>query len=601
MHAKKNLTRVWDLLTGDERRQAVLVFLVMILAAAFQAVGVGSIHPFLNVVTNPSAALDVPVLGTLLQAAGWTSDRALIMATGVGVFLLVVVGNALLTFSTWMQLRFRWGVTHSLSARLLRSYVSRDYEFYLRRNTSNLTRNIVDETNKINVNIINPILRMVSQGAIALALGGVLLLVNPWVTLFVFLFVGGAYGLAYLFIRKRLRSLGEGYSSSNEARFQILQEVFGGIKSLKLADRESDLVDDFESSSEVYVRKLAAKSVLQASPKYVIEAIAFGSILIILLSLVVTGNSISSIVPLVGLFAFAGYRMMPAFREILAAASAFQFFDDLLTEIRDDLSEGTEIDEGAVDPLPVESSIHLSDVSYTYPGSSDPTLEGIDMTLGKGEMVALVGPTGAGKTTLADILLGLLEPSEGQLEVDGRPLDGTDVRRYQRQLGYVPQTIFLTDDTIRRNIAFGLPKERIDDEAVREATKIAQIHEFIETELEDGYETVVGEDGIRLSGGQRQRIGIARALYADPEILVFDEATSDVDGVTQAKITEAVHDLHGEKTLIIIAHRLSTLRDADRIHLLREGKLVNSGTYSELQQDNERFRAMAEGTVLEEA
>lgn len=574
----------------------------MVLAAGFQAVGVGSIHPFLQVVTDPSRALELPIISTVAQTLGWTSPQNLVLLTGLSVLLVIVLGNAILTVSTWAQLRFRWGITHSLAARLLQSYLSRDYEFYLVRNSSSLTKNIVDETNRLNVHIINPILRVVSNGSIALSITVVLLIMDPKATVFILTFVGGLYGLAYFLIRSRVRALGEEYEETNEARFQTLQQVFGGIKSLKLEGRAQNLADTYEDSSRRYTRNLARKKVLEQSPRYIIEAIALGGLLGILLWFFVSGRPMESIIPLVGLFTFAGYRMMPAFRGLLGAFSSFQFFDDLLRDIETDLSQAREVTSMEdVEPLPVEESIELEDVSYTYPNAPEPTLTDIDLTVETSKMTALVGPTGAGKTTLADILLGLLRPTDGELRVDGNEVTDDDVCRYQKQVGYVPQSIFLSDDTVERNIALGLPDDDIDGDAVRRAAKTAQIHRFIVEELPEGYETVVGEDGVRLSGGQRQRIGIARALYTDPSVLILDEATSDVDGVTQAKITEAIRGLHGSKTLIVIAHRLSTLKDADRIYMIQDGQIRDFGTFDELQERDERFRAMATGELIEPA
>ncbi len=334
--------------------------------------------------------------------------------------------------------------------------------------------------------------------------------------------------------------------------------------------------------------------------KNVLEGIGFGGIIVFVLILFVTREDARQVIPLATLFAFAGYRIMPAIQEIFASFSGIQFHEAVLNRIHKDITApgpaerpASFSDQALPEPLPFKNQIELKSISYIYPNSGEPVLSSINLSIKRNTAVGFVGPTGAGKTTLVDIILGLLLPQAGQMLIDGVPIDENNRLKWQRNLGYVPQFIYLSDDTVARNIAFGRSDQDIDQEALIKAARIANIHDFIINELPAGYDTLVGEQGIRLSGGQRQRIGIARALYHDPEVLVFDKATSALDGVTEETVLAAMESATRLKTLIIIAHRLSTVEPCDMVYLIDRGRIVDKGTYNELIEKNEQFRSMA--------
>lgn len=598
---KKDLKKLYDLLTPGQRKQVVGVLVAMVLAAALQAASVGALYPFLNAVTDPST-IESGWMKSIYELSGSPGFHQFLAILGLGVLGLLVLANAARSLAHWARIRFQWGVNHSVSMRLLKSYLGRDYAYFLNHNTAELNRNILAEASRITNSVLGPVLAMTSNVSIALAMVGLLVVVDPIATLLVLGITGGGYGLIYLFLRRKLQALGSAYSDANQERYKITAEAFGGIKDVKVLGREGHFVNEFGPASRTFTKTLGKKSVFATLPRYLIEALAMGSMLSVLILLLLTGQPVSLIVPIMGTFVFAGYRTMPAFRDILSASTSFRFTEDIFESVEEAL-DAPRIHEGVLDgtpkdQLPFKESIKLEDVTYRYPGASQAALENITLEIPKNNAVAFVGKTGAGKTTINDLILGLLLPTEGKILVDGEPIDEENVLRWRANLGYVPQDIYMADTSVRRNIAYGLSQEEIDDEAVERAAKVAHIHEFIVNELPDDYDTIIGEEGVRLSGGQRQRLGIARALYHDPPVLVLDEATSDIDGETEANITNAIQELQGDKTLITVAHRLKTIQHCDTVFVIEDGEIVGAGTYEELMAENDHFRRLTGSTVV---
>jgi ATP-binding cassette, subfamily B, bacterial PglK len=337
--------------------------------------------------------------------------------------------------------------------------------------------------------------------------------------------------------------------------------------------------------------------VIAQLPRYALEAIAFGGMLLVILYLMAKSGSFASALPIIALYAFAGYRLMPTLQQIYQAFTQLRFAGPALEALHKDLSslQAADVQHGHLSPLPLTQAITLNQVSYRYPHAPQPALKGIDLTIPAHSTVGFVGATGSGKTTAVDVILGLLEPQEGVLNIDGQPITAANRRQWQRAIGYVPQHIYLADDSVAANIAFGANAKDIDPQAMERAATIANLHEFVVNDLPQGYATTVGERGVRLSGGQRQRIGIARALYQNPQVLILDEATSALDNLTEQAVMEAVNNLGHDITIILIAHRLSTVRQCDQIFILERGEVKAQGTFEELKQANERFRAMAQG------
>jgi ABC-type multidrug transport system fused ATPase/permease subunit len=436
---------------------------------------------------------------------------------------------------------------------------------------------------------------------VALLLIGLLAATNLGLAVIIGTVLGGAYSSVYVYFRRKQRRLGEERFTQNGRRYRISAEALAGIKELKVLGREKGFLKRFREPSWRFCRATASNQVVMTLPRYALETIAFGGVLLIILYFLRSSN-VNDMLPTLTLYVFAGYRLMPSLNEMFASGMKLRFNRAALDELHADLTVddlewdtqayGGKPDDRAMPSLPLRGEIALKNVSFTYPNAAGPSLESVELVIRRHEVIGLVGETGAGKTTLVDLILGLLEPTAGTIEVNGEPLWGERRFFWRRSCGYIPQEIFLSDDSVRANIAFGVPEDVIDDEAVVKAAHIAQIDDFVST-LPAGYETSVGERGVRLSGGQRQRIGIARALYHDPDVLVMDEATSSLDGATEAAVMEMIHKLGRTKTLIVIAHRLSTVRACDVIYLVHKGTITASGSYDELAKTNLFFRTMA--------
>jgi ABC-type multidrug transport system fused ATPase/permease subunit len=374
----------------------------------------------------------------------------------------------------------------------------------------------------------------------------------------------------------------------------------GGVKELKVIGLEDVYLSRFKKAAYRMARAQTTTEILGQAPRYILEGIAFGGMIVLVLVLLIQrGADINAMVPTLGVIAAAGLRLIPALQTIYQQFTSLRSGLPTLESVHGDMvrldQENTRMrsEREAVPQKPLKRRLELSGIRYAYPGTERSALRGLDLTIEANTTIGIVGGTGAGKTTLVDIMLGLLDPAEGSMRVDGEVITPETRRSWQKTLGYVPQTIFLSDGTVAENIAFGHPPDQIDRAAVERAARIAALHDFVTTELPNGYDTTVGERGVRLSGGQRQRVGIARALYHDPAMLILDEATSALDNLTERAVMEAVHNIAGQKTIVMIAHRLSTVRNCDRIFVLRDGRVAASGRFEELVRTDDEFRKMA--------
>ena len=598
------IQKLREILTRREKLQ-VGILLVAIIAMAFsQAVGVVSVLPFISLVMDSNMVFDNHYLYWVYDTFNFTSVNRFIVFAGVGMFAIIILANAISAFATWLKLRFAWMNNHRLSRRLLEKYLSMPYVYYLNQNSADLSKNVLYEVNNLTNSYLIPLLTIITRGMVVFFMLAMLFWIDVMVSLIALFVLGGAYLLIFFKINKALKYRGMLRRMANKMRFKTVSEAFGGIKETKVLNREPFFLEAYSRESLKQARLMSWNAVIGQIPRFVLEAIAFGGIIIFVLVLLLTREDARQVIPLASLFAFAGYRLMPALQEIFTSFTQMQFNMAVLDRIYEDFTrveKGTVADTFSrskkVEKLPFAGEITLENISYNYPDTAYPVISNINLTIKRNTSVAFVGSTGSGKTTLIDIILGLLPPQQGRLLIDNMPLDSSNTIKWQRKIGYVPQHIYLSDDTAARNIAFGVPDKQIDWEALEEAARIANIQDFITDELPQGYETLVGERGIRLSGGQRQRIGIARALYHDPEVLVFDEATSALDGVTEEMVLQAMENAAKLKNLIIIAHRLTTVKNCDMVYLLDRGRIVAEGTYDQLMRSSEQFRKMAKAAV----
>ncbi|GEO97944.1 ABC transporter ATP-binding protein [Methylobacterium haplocladii] len=558
-----------------DRRRLVLLLLALAGAALFEVVGVASVVPFLTLVGDPSASGRIPYLGAIRETFGLTDDRGFLLATGfaaLAAILATSVINAVLSFA---QLLFTHLTGYGFARRLLAAYVDRERLFFARTNSAELAKNVLSETDRLVVGVLTPTMVIASRGASALAVIVFLILYQPRLALLLGGGFGGLYVVIFWVMRTRLARIGARAVADNERRYRIVQETFGALTELKLYGRAEAFSAGFDAPARAYARASAESLVTGQLPRFVIESVAFGGVIVVVLFALSQNYDTAGMLPLLGLFAFAGYRMLPAFQNVFNSLALIRFYLPAVTVIVDELKAERPPRPRGRERLPFAKSIHIEGLGFDYePGRT--TLDAIDLTIPANATVGLVGRTGSGKSTLVGLVLGILTPTRGTIRIDGVALDETTLPAWQNRIGYVPQDVFLIDGTVADNIAIGIAAGEVDQLAIERAARLAGIDAFI-LGLPDAYATGVGERGARLSGGQRQRIGIARALYHDPDVIVFDEATSALDAETETAVMAALGALAGTRTIIMIAHRLTSLRHADTVHVLEAGRLVASG------------------------
>jgi ATP-binding cassette, subfamily B, bacterial PglK len=560
-------------LEPDERRRLALIALGLAGTALLEVVGVASVIPFLTLVGDPEAAERLPYLAALRDALGLAEPRSFLIAAGLFALLAILTTAVASAGLTYAQLLFTHLTGYRLARRLLFRYLDRERLFFARANSAELAKNVLSETDRVVIGVLTPLTIIASRAVSSLAIIVFLVAYAPRLALVLGGGFGGLYVGIYLFVRARLARIGTRSVADNETRFRVVQETLGALTELKLYGRAEGFAARFDAPARAFARDSAASHVTGQLPRFVIEALAFGGVIVVVLFALAQGLDTAGILPLLGLFAFAGYRMLPAFQNIFNALALLRFTLPAARLIVDELGDEPARQARTPERLPFREALRFDGVGFDYePGR--PTLAGIDLTIPVGTTVGLVGRTGSGKSTLVGLLLGILAPGAGRITVDGVALGPGTLPAWQNRVGYVPQDVFLVDGTVAENIALGL--DRPDGPRVERAARLAGLHAFVSA-LPEGYATRVGERGARLSGGQRQRIGIARALYHEPDVIVFDEATSALDGETEAAVMRALRELAGTHTLIMVAHRLTTLERADTVYVLEAGRVVASG------------------------
>lgn len=596
----KQLLKAYRLLDARERKDAWLVLVIVTVMALFDTLGTVSIMPFLAVLANPGLIAGNKTLAWLNAALGFTGSEDFLIFLGACSFALLIVSALVRSFGTFLVNRFTQMRSFTIGARLLETYLRQPYAFYLHRHTGDMAKALLSEISLLIAQIYQPATTLIAQSVLLIVLVILLVAVNPTVALLGVLVLGSSYGLIYLAIRLYLDRASRERAVSNKARFRVVTEALSGIKMIKLLGREAHYLEEFNRTARHLARVQATTTTLAAVPRYAIEAVAFGGIILLSLGLLLqyrdseTG-ALAQILPLLGFYAFSGYRILPAVQGIYQSLTQLRFGASALDGIAEDLARRDRLPllpQAAANPLPFHQAVELRGLGYSYPKTDIASLRDINLTIPAGTTLGIVGSTGAGKTTLVDLFLGLLTPDHGEVRVDGTVVTPQNLRDWQADLGYVPQEIFLVDASVSENIALGLKPEEIDPAKVREAARMAQILDFIETQMPQGFATAVGERGVRLSGGQRQRIGIARALYHNPSVLIFDEATSALDNLTEQEVVKAISALTGTKTILLIAHRISTVRACDQILVLERGRTVGLGSYDTLYRDNAAFRRL---------
>jgi ABC-type branched-subunit amino acid transport system ATPase component len=589
--------KILFLLTVQERKRAGLLLIMIIIMALLDMVGVASILPFMAVLTNPILIETNVILNTMFQTSkifGVETNQEFIYALGVVVFLLLIISLSFKALTTYAQVRFVQMREYSIGKCLIEGYLRQPYSWFLSRHSADLGASILSEVQELITNSITPLMELFSKGMVAIALIILLFIADPKLALIVSISLGSIYFFIFSFVRNYLNRTGKERLKNNQLRFTVISEAFGAIKEIKVGGLEETYIKSFSNSAQVFAKTQSSSKIISQLPRFILEAAGFGGILLIILYIIAQTGSFNNALPIVSLYVFAGYRLMPTLQQIYASLTRIAFFGPSLDKLHNDLKNLKPFNKNQHQGvLSLNKIIALKNIHYNYPNSSITSLNKINLTIHAKTSVGLVGPTGSGKTTIVDIILGLLEPQKGTLEIDGKVITNQNLKSWQRSIGYVPQHIYLSDDTVAANIAFGIEPRNINQEAVEKSAKISNLHNFIIDELPKQYQTTIGERGVKLSGGQRQRIGIARALYHNPQVLILDEATSALDNQTEKVVMDAINNLGKDITIIVIAHRLNTIKKCDKIFILEKGQLKNEGTFEELIKINENFHLNA--------
>jgi ABC-type multidrug transport system fused ATPase/permease subunit len=591
--------KLYELLEPKQRRRAFGLLCMTLLLGLMEMASVGSIMPFVTVLANPDFAEANPYLSDIYHRLGFRTSNQFILFIGVLVFAFAIGVTVFKAITTWVTLRFIRTQSYLLSYRLLQGYLHQPYEWFLGKHSSDLGRTVLGEVQSVISGSLNPALKLVTQAVIAACLVGLLLIVDPLLAVIVAVLFGGAYGLVLWVSRKHVVRIGVDRLAANRERFRISNEALGSIKDIKILGLENKFLRRFDKPSRRLVRHAANSQIIAQLPQYAMQILSLIAVMLIVLYQLHVHGSLGPALPVIAEYLAAGQRLQPAFNQAYVSLTSLRFHKPALDHLHQDLL-GEKRDDEFAEPetrLAGLGPIELRDISYRYPGATRPAVQNISLVIPARATVGLVGRTGGGKTTTVDLMLGLLDPTHGELLVDGTPIGRGNRRAWQNCLGYVPQQIALVDDSVAANIAFGMARDRIDMTAVEQAARIANLHKFVMEELRQGYDTAIGERGVRLSGGQRQRVGIARALYRDPDVLILDEATSALDNITERAVMDAVGNLAHRKTIILIAHRLTTVQHCDIIFVFESGRVVASGTYGELATSTDSFRAMLESVA----
>tara|TARA_B100001057_G_C22869145_1_gene957938 strand:+ start:5442 stop:7235 length:1794 start_codon:yes stop_codon:yes gene_type:complete len=582
--------KILNLLTRNERKSAALLLMMSLIMALLDTIGVASILPFIAVLSNPNLVETNLILNAMFKASnifGVINTQQFLFVLGILVFLLLIISLSFKALTTYLQIRFNLMREYSIGKRLIEGYLHQPYSWFLNRHSAELGKTILSEVNEVVGSGLAAFMEVITKSMIVVALITLLMITDFKLALIVGFSISLAYGTIFYFIRDFLNKIGKKRLENNELRFKSISEVFGAVKEVKVGGLEKIYVQRFSFPAINYALTQASASISRQLPRFALEAIVFGGVMLLVLYIMTQRGSFTSALPIISLYVFAGYRLMPAFQNIYSSLTSLSFVSASLDKLYNDIKQlklhKTYYNN---DLISFKKEINLNMINYSYPNSSRTALKDISINIPINTTVGLIGTTGSGKTTLLDIILGLLEPAKGTLEVDKKNITEQNSRSWQRIIGYVPQHIFLADDTILANIAFGNDKDKINWDSVKKAAKIANLHEFVINELPDQYLTKIGERGIRLSGGQRQRIGIARALYHNPKVLILDEATSALDNETEKVVMDAVNKLNKNITIILVAHRLNTVKNCDVIFKIEKGKVIGQGSFDELIINN---------------
>lgn len=574
MNDMKRIMKVFD---SRQKVQLVFLLFMTIIGSGLELMGVSAIMPFVNVVVDPQSITESGWMTFLYELFHMETASQFLVLLAFVLVAVYICKNMFLILLYNYQYKFTYQGQKRLECKLLSCYMHQDYSFHLSQNSAKLQRNILQDVAGFFQSIL-AIMQFLTEICVCIALFVYLLITDITITLGVVILLGGVMLVFLKCFRKKIDNIGVQSHSANAKRVQWVQQALGGIKEIKISSKENYFLNSYENNAEIYADRQRKYQMATTVPRPIMEMLGISGLLIMVAVKLINGAEISHMLPILSVFTIAAFRLLPSFGRLSGSLGTVAFNRAAVKEVCSDIEEAKKLFMAyskrcsGADIISFEHEIKVDNISFHYPETDTKVLEKTSLTIPKNKYIAFIGPSGAGKTTLADLILGVLEPQEGRILVDNQDIH-LNLDAWHKKLGYIPQTIYLMDDSIRKNVAFGIDENEIDDEKVKAALKEAQLYDFIET-LENGMDTFIGERGVKLSGGQRQRIGIARALYSNPEVLVLDEATSALDNDTEKAIMEAVDMMQGKKTLIIIAHRLTTIQNCEYVYEIRDGKAI---------------------------
>ena len=573
------LRKIRFILNHKQRKYFLVLFCLMIIGMGFETLGVALVFPILIAITKEGIVDSYPLIGSIISFFGVAPNRRGVIIFGVIIMIVAyTIKTSYLLFLTYKQDKFSANLTVNISKVFFAGYMHQPYSFHIQRNSSELIQNIKDEVFGF-VSTLASLMSLMSELLVIIGLGALLIFLEPNAFFLMSTTLFSFTAIYYLFTRNLLSRWGAIRMKHNVQSLKNLQQGLGGVKDIKLLGREELFINQYEYNMSQRARIGVFYGIVQAIPRSMLELLmVLGFGLVVLVTMASEGRTIESIIPSLGVFAMAAFRIMPSSNKIIGSLQVLRFNLPMLNKLYNEKELFSKHPENYVKESAIFSKeIEITNLDFAYSGTKNDSLSGLNIRIPAGQSIGFIGPSGAGKTTLIDIILGLLIPTNGKILIDGKDIK-VQTREWQNLIGYIPQDIFLTDDTLRNNIAFGVPENGINDEWINTAINKSELKDFIET-LPFKLETIVGEHGVKLSGGQRQRIGIARALYHNPQVLVLDEATSSLDNKTEGSVMKSINELHGEKTIIVITHRLSTISYCDYVYKLENGKIVEEGDY----------------------
>jgi HlyD family secretion protein len=591
------IKKLFILLTPSQRKRFYVIQVLIVFMSIGEIVGVASIIPFMSIVGDVSQLQEDTIFSWLYRISGLESELQFIFLFGIGVLCVLFLSSLLSMFTIWKLSMFANRVGVEISDRLYTFYLKQGWLFHASGSSALLTKKIANETQRITGAVIMPLMQMNAKIFLSILMAISIFVYDPKVAIVGLSIFGLTYIIIYKLIKVRLIRNGLAISDVNEERFRLMNEGFGGIKDILLLGRDYDFIDRFNQTGNTLAKSQGENQALSQMPRYFMELIAFSSMILLVLYLIISyeGN-LSVILPIISIYALAAFKILPALQAIYSSVAKIRGNIAAFDSIEQDLVNSKIADQKIVNKeralLHLNKQISLNNITFNYPDKKEPTLKNLNITIPVNSLVGIVGPSGSGKSTLIDILMGLIKSQQGELKIDDEVINDKNLRSWKNTIGFVAQNIFLSEGTIAQNIAFGVPQNKIDISQVEKVLELAHLRELI-LSLEYGIHTPVGERGVQLSGGQRQRIGIARALYHEAEVLVFDEATSSLDGITEKIIMEAINNFSGKKTIILIAHRLKTVQKCNQIFYMDKGEVVDQGTFDELIEKNKNFKNMA--------